>query len=68
MDKFLLHACCAPCGAYVIEELQKRGFDVTVYYYNPNIYPIEEYMRRRDESVRYCKEIGVALKEGIYNH
>ena len=68
MDKFLLHACCAPCGAYVIEELQERGFDVTVYYYNPNIYPIEEYMRRRDESVRYCKEIGVALKEGIYNH
>lgn len=43
--KLLLHACCGPCSSYVLEYLSKY-FQITVYYYNPNIYPKEEYERR----------------------
>ena len=44
----LLHACCGPCSSYVLEYLYKY-FDITVLYYNPNIYPPEEYNRRLAE-------------------
>lgn len=46
--KLLLHACCGPCSSYVLEYLVKY-FDITVLYYNPNIYPQEEYQRRLAE-------------------
>ena len=51
----LLHSCCAPCSSSVIE-LLKEHFDVTVYYYNPNIYPEAEYYKRKDEQEKFCKE------------
>lgn len=44
----LLHSCCAPCSSYVLEFL-KEAFNITVYFYNPNIYPEEEYQKRLDE-------------------
>ncbi len=44
----LLHACCAPCSSYVLEYLA-RYFDITLYFYNPNIHPREEYDRRLAE-------------------
>lgn len=44
----LLHACCGPCSSYVLEYLAQY-FSITVYYYNPNIYPKEEYFRRLNE-------------------
>ena len=44
----LLHACCAPCSSYVLEYLSKY-FNITILYYNPNIYPKEEYNRRLEE-------------------
>ena len=44
----LLHACCAPCSSYVLEYLAKY-FEITILYYNPNIYPKEEYRRRLGE-------------------
>ena len=44
----LLHACCAPCSSYVLEYLAKY-FEITILYYNPNIYPEEEYRRRLGE-------------------
>ncbi len=49
----VLHICCATCAAYVLEELKQR-YDVTALYYNPNIYPAEEYQRRFIESRDYC--------------
>lgn len=53
----LLHACCAPCSSYCLEYLQKY-FDITVLFYNPNIYPEDEYSLRADELVRFIKEMG----------
>ena len=46
--KLLLHACCGPCSSYVLEYLCKY-FEITVLFYNPNIYPAEEYTRRLEE-------------------
>ena len=52
----LLHSCCAPCSSYVISYLNKY-FDITVLYYNPNIYPYEEYLKRKNEQIRLINEM-----------
>ena len=57
----LLHTCCAPCSTSVIERLQKY-FEITIYYYNPNIEPYEEYIKRKEEQKRYLKEIDKNIK------
>lgn len=54
-----LHACCAPCSSYVIEYLAKF-FDITIYYYNPNIFPPEEYSRRLSELEKFLCEFKVS--------
>lgn len=46
--KLLLHSCCGPCSTYVLEYLSLY-FDITVFYYNPNIYPQEEFLKRSEE-------------------
>jgi len=51
----LLHACCGPCSSYVLEYLNNY-FDITILYYNPNIYPDAEYYRRRDELKKFLIE------------
>ncbi len=45
VPKLLLHSCCAPCSSYVLEYLSQY-FEITVFYYNPNIYPESEYTKR----------------------
>ena len=52
----LLHACCAPCSSYVLEYLS-RFFEITLYFYNPNITPAEEYTYRCDELERLVDEM-----------
>lgn len=52
----LLHSCCAPCSSYVISYL-KDYFNITILYYNPNISPIEEYEKRKQEQIRLIKEL-----------
>ena len=58
VPRLLLHSCCAPCSSYVLEYLSKY-FDITVYYYNPNIFPEEEYAKRVSEQERLIKELPV---------
>ena len=53
-NKLLLHTCCAPCFSGVLPQIQD-DFEVTSYWFNPNIYPIEEYKKRLDNLVRYAK-------------
>jgi len=50
--RLLLHACCGPCSSYVLEYLSSR-FEITVLFYNPNIYPAAEYERRLEELKRF---------------
>ena len=52
--RLLLHSCCGPCSSYVLEYLCAY-FDITVFYYNPNIYPFEEYEKRKNEQIRLIK-------------
>ena len=65
----LLHVCCAPCSSYVLEYLN-RYFDITVYFYNPNIDSADEYRYRADEERRLICEMGlsetVRYTEGKY--
>ena len=53
--KLFLHSCCGPCSTTVITML-KEYFDITVFYYNPNIEPREEYEKRKSEQIRLIKE------------
>lgn len=50
--RLLLHSCCAPCSSYVLEYLSEF-FEITVFYYNPNIYPPEEFEKRLEEQKKY---------------
>lgn len=60
--KLLLHVCCAPCSGYVLNQLAE-SFDITLYFYNPNIYPVTEYIRRKDELISFI--IRLAEKNGL---
>jgi hypothetical protein len=66
----LLHSCCAPCSSYTLEYLAEH-FSVTVFYYNPNISPEEEYRKRVEEQQRLIRELPVKnpvkFIEGDYN-
>ena len=59
--KLLLHTCCAPCSSSVIERLCNY-FNIIIFYYNPNIEPYEEYIKRKEEQKRYLKEIKKDIK------
>ena len=50
--ELLLHSCCAPCSGEIIEALASSNIKTTVYFYNPNIHPIDEYEIRKDERVQ----------------
>ena len=54
--RLLLHSCCAPCSSYVLEYLS-RHFAITVFYYDPNISPAEEFYRRSAEQQRLIREM-----------
>ncbi|HAC31022.1 MAG TPA: recombinase, partial [Treponema sp.] len=60
----LLHACCGPCSSYVIEYLASI-FNITIYYYNPNIHPAEEYYRRLNELKKFLTVFPDAVKNQV---
>lgn len=61
MTTVLLHSCCAPCSAAILEWLHDNNYATTIFFYNPNIFPQEEYLRRKEEIVRYAAQIGVPI-------
>ncbi len=56
VPRLLLHSCCAPCSSYVLEYLSDY-FEITVFYYNPNIYPPEEFGKRVEEQKRLIRQL-----------
>lgn len=64
--KILLHACCGICSGYPISLLQDMGYSVIVYFYNPNIFPQEEYQRRLEAEKTLCSHFGCELIVGDY--
>ena len=70
VPRLLLHSCCAPCSSYCLE-LLSQYFEITVFYYNPNIFPPEEYHMRVEEQARFVKELPakhpITFVEGRYD-
>lgn len=66
--KILLHTCCAPCSSAIIEFLLSHGVEPVIYYCNPNIYPYEEYLKRKDECTRYAESLGLEIVDADYDH
>ena len=64
--RLLLHSCCAPCSTACIERLVEH-FDLTIYYYNPNIDTEKEFNLRQSEQVKYCKKVGIDCIESDYD-
>ena len=62
----LVLSCCAPCSCAAIKHLVDSGVDVTVLFYNPNIYPQQEYEKRRNEQARVCRALGAKFVELPY--
>jgi epoxyqueuosine reductase len=54
--KILLHTCCAPCLVHPLEDLRSEGHEVTAIFFNPNIHPYTEYLRRLDAFTVYAKD------------
>ncbi len=69
LPTLLLHACCAPCSSYVLEYLN-RYFQITLFFYNPNIFPKAEYLHRKEELERLIREMplehSVKIIDGDY--
>ena len=68
LREVLLHACCAPCSSAIVEWLVQHDIRPTIFYYNPNIWPIEEYEIRKNESKRHAEALGLTWIDGDYNH
>ena len=65
----IVHSCCAPCSTYPIEKLIFEGYNPTIFFYNPNIYPVSEYQRRKNELVSFSnlKKYRLIIQEDSYN-
>jgi predicted adenine nucleotide alpha hydrolase (AANH) superfamily ATPase len=67
-ERVLLHTCCAPCSSAIIEFLMANRIEPVIYYCNPNIYPYEEYLIRKNECTRYAKSLGLTIIDADYDH
>lgn len=66
--RLLLHACCAPCSSAIVEWLLAHDIHPTIFYFNPNIWPREEYEIRKNESKRHAESLGIQWMDGDYDH
>lgn len=66
-DSVLLHTCCAPCSGAVVEAIHRNGIGLTVFFYNPNIHPREEYELRKNENKRFADKLGVPFVDADYD-
>lgn len=66
--RVLLHACCAPCSSAIVEWLLAHEIEPIIYYFNPNIYPLEEYEIRKNESKRHAESLGITWIDADYTH
>ena len=65
LNRVLLHACCAPCSSAIVEWLMMQESEPVIYYFNPNIYPQEEYEIRKQESQRHAESLGIRWIDGL---
>lgn len=66
--RILLHCCCAPCSSAIIEWMLAHNVRPTLFYCNPNIFPYEEYLIRKNECTRYAEKLGLEIIDDDYDH
>ena len=64
----VLHCCCAPCSIGQVQCLLVNNIKPLMFFYNPNIYPEDEYIKRRDEWICLCEQLNLEYIIGDYNH
>lgn len=68
VEQVLLHACCAPCSSAIVEWMLANHLQPTIFYYNPNIFPLEEYEIRKAESKRHAESLGINWIDADWDH
>lgn len=66
-EKLLLHSCCAPCSGEVMEALLASGIDFAIFFYNPNIHPIQEYEIRKKENIDFAEKHQIPFIDADYD-
>ena len=65
--KLLLHSCCAPCSGDIMLRLKESGVDYTIYFYNPNIHPKQEYILRKEENLEFARKYDIPFIDDDYD-
>lgn len=65
--RVLLHSCCAPCSGEVMEAMVASGLDLTIFFYNPNIHPREEYDLRKNENIEFARKMNLPFIDCDYD-
>jgi len=66
-NKLLLHSCCAPCSGEVMEALLFSEIDFSIYFYNPNIHPEQEYLIRKEENISFANKHNIPFIDADYD-
>ncbi len=65
--RVLMHSCCAPCAAELMEQMLANGIELTIFFYNPNIHPKKEYELRKQENIRFAEKMGIPFIDADYD-
>lgn len=66
-DQLLLHSCCAPCSGEVMEALIDSRIKFSIFFYNPNIHPVKEYLIRKEENIRFAEKHNIPFIDADYD-
>ncbi|MFK7305514.1 epoxyqueuosine reductase QueH [Acinetobacter baumannii] len=66
-NKLLLHSCCAPCSGEVMESLIESNIKFSIFFYNPNIHPVKEYLIRKEENIRFAEKHNIPFIDADYD-
>ncbi|MCG6035792.1 MULTISPECIES: epoxyqueuosine reductase QueH [Acinetobacter] len=66
-DQLLLHSCCAPCSGEVMEALIDSDIKFSIFFYNPNIHPVKEYLIRKEENIRFAEKHNIPFIDADYD-
>lgn len=66
-SRLLLHSCCAPCSGEVMEALIASAIDFSIFFYNPNIHPLQEYENRKQENINFAKKHNIPFIDADYD-
>lgn len=66
-NKLLLHSCCAPCSGEVMEALIASAIDFSIFFYNPNIHPVQEYEIRKQENIKFAEKHNIPFIDADYD-